>query len=72
MASLEYVTNTFFKDLQGASDEFGITNMKFSISEKSVTQKDPIQIDIEYETITERVKYIQSRVQVEIGCRSFE
>ena len=70
LVSLEYVTNTFFKDLQSAFDKFGITNMKFSISEKSVTNKDPIQIDIEYEPITEKVEYIQSRVQVEIGCRS--
>jgi len=70
LASLEYVTNTFFEDLQSAFEKFGITNMKFSISEKSVTHKDPIQIDIEYEPITKKVEYIQTRVQVEIGCRS--
>ncbi len=45
-------------------------NLIDRFSEESVTHKDPIQIDIEYEPITEKVEYIQSRVQVEIGCRS--
>ena len=70
LANLDYVTNTFIEELQGAFDKFGITNMKFSISEKSIKLKDPIQINIEYEAITEKVEYIQSRVQLEIGSRS--
>lgn len=69
-ANKQYVTTKFLEDLDTAYKEFGVDNITMTISEKSIALGDPIQIDIIYPSLTEKLAYIQPRVQVEIGSRS--
>lgn len=65
-----YVSKTFFIELQAEFIKKGFKNIKWEIIKTTESDQDLIIINLYYPNNIETPGYIQPRVQIEIGCRS--
>src|SRR5690606_7068802 len=65
-----YISEEFYPELQERFKENGFKDVGFNIVPAESSDQDPRIIEIYYPHITKSPGYIQSRIQVEIGCRS--
>ncbi len=70
--SFEFVTTTFYHDLQKAFEENGYSDIKFDFENLGNDDQDPVSILIYYPAITQHSDYVLPRVKVEIGSRSLK
>jgi predicted nucleotidyltransferase component of viral defense system len=70
--SFEFVTTTFYNDLQKAFKEKGFTDVKFDFENLGDGDQDPVSILIYYPAITQYSDYVLPRVKVELGSRSLK
>jgi len=68
--SSEYTAETFFPELQKKFEERGITGLAFNLVETKDSDKDPRIIEIYYPNLIESPGYLESKIQIEISCRS--
>lgn len=66
----KYTTGRFFDELKANFDSKGIKGLKFDVEEASNSDQDPRILNITYPNVITPPGYIESRVQLEIGCRS--
>lgn len=69
-ASFDYITKSFYEDLQKAYSERDIDDLKFDFENLGDGDQDPVSILIYYPLVIEHPGYIQPRVKVEVGSRS--
>jgi len=69
-ASLDYLSNTFFPELENQFLESGFAGVKFKLGEIETIDQDPLTIEIYYPSITEISPYVSPKILVEIGSRS--
>lgn len=65
-----YTSTTFYSELEARFKERGLGDVTFKIEETTVSDQDPIIIEIHYPNVIESPGYVEPKVQVEIGCRS--
>ncbi len=65
-----YITENLYSDLQEAFMAKGLTGVKIELEEIVSSDQDPVIISVYYPNVIETPRYIQPRVQIEIGCRS--
>jgi len=70
--SFEFVTTTFYNDLQKAFKEKGYTDVKFDFENLGDGDQDPVSILIYYPAITQYSDYVLPRIKVELGSRSLK
>lgn len=70
--SFEFVTTTFFENLQKAFKNKGYNNVTFGFENLSDGDQDPVSILIYYPTVTSYSNYVLPRVKVELGSRSLK
>ena len=70
-AANKYITETLVPKLIEAFEEAGLKNVRIKLEEIKTSDQDPVIINVNYPPLIESPGYIQPRVQVEIGCRSF-
>lgn len=66
----KYITEIFYPELKTKFQEKGFVDVEFKIENAVSRDQDPRIIEIYYPNVIESPGYIQSRVQLEIGCRS--
>ncbi len=69
-ASNAYITEILYPNLCKAFSVRGLTNVKVEQEETKSSDQDPVVINVYYPNIIESPGYVQSRVKIEIGCRS--
>jgi hypothetical protein len=69
-AANAYITDKFYPALIERFQKKGFTEVTFRIMEANTTDQDPRIIEVYYPNVIATPGYIQSRVQIEIGCRS--
>ena len=65
-----YISEHLYHELKEAFKEKGLIDVKIELEEITTSDQDPVIISIYYPNVIETPRYIQPRVQVEIGCRS--
>lgn len=70
--SFEYITESFYQNLQKAFTEQGFENLAFTYENLGDGDQDPVSILVQYPALIDHPEYIQSRVKVEIGSRSLK
>jgi len=70
--SFEFVTTTFYNDLQKAFKEKGYTDVKFDFENLGDGDQDPVSILIYYPSVIQYSDYVLPRVKVELGSRSLK
>jgi len=70
--SIEYITETFYNDLQDAFKEAGLDKVNFKYEDLGDGDQDPVSILIQYPAMIDHPDYIKPRVKVEIGSRSLK
>lgn len=68
--SFEYMSGTFFPELQEKFSDAGFAGMTIRQGELKDTDQDPVVIEIYYTSVTEQTTYLQPRILVEVGSRS--
>lgn len=70
--SFEFVTTTFYENLQKGFQNKGYTDVQFSFENLGDGDQDPVSILIHYPSVTEHSTYVLPRVKVELGSRSLK
>jgi len=71
-SSYQYISEKYFPLLQNAFVEAGLTGIKLNLRDTISNDQDPLIIEVNYPGVTEASEYLQSRVLIEIGCRSLK
>jgi len=71
-AANSYISETFFIELQEEFIKKGFQGLKWEIIKTTESDQDPVIINLYYPNSIDTPGYIQSRVQIEIGCRSLK
>ena len=69
--SFEFITNTFAKNIQEAFSKVNFDKVSFDFENLGAGDQDPVSLLLKYPAILEHPPYIEPRVKVEIGSRSF-
>jgi hypothetical protein len=69
-ASKKYISNDFLFSLQKAFNDAGFSEVLLAVINEKDPDDDPVQIAVQYPTVTEYSAYIQPHVLLEIGSRS--
>lgn len=69
-ASCTFVSNDFVQMILKKIQEFRIPDIEISVQELKSTDKDPVIIEIAYDTLTEESSYLKPKVLIEVGSRS--
>ena len=70
--SFTYISEDYFPSLKKAFHDYGLSDVELILSKPTASDQDPLIIEIHYPSLIETSAYIQSRVLVEIGCRSLK
>ncbi len=70
--SFEFVTTTFYENLQKAFKNKGYTDVTFGFENLGDGDQDPVSILIHYPAVTPYSDYVLPRVKVELGSRSLK
>ncbi len=67
-----YTGGRFLADLQNHFKEKGISGVVFNLVETESSDQDPRIIEVYYPNVIPPPGYLQPKVQIEVGCRSFK
>lgn len=70
--SLKYISEIYFPLLQKTFRDEGFTSVKLKLSEIKSPDEDPVKIELNYQSVTDKTEYLPPRVLVEIGSRSLK
>jgi hypothetical protein len=68
--SLKYISARYFPLLKKAFQEANFTAVNLQLSEIKSKDQDPVKIEVNYPSVTEKSEYLQPKVIIEIGSRS--
>ena len=68
--SFKYISEKYFPLLQKTFADAGFTDVKLQLSEIKSNDDDPVKIEVNYPTFTEKSEYLPPKVLIEIGSRS--
>ncbi len=68
--SFKYISSTYFPLLQKTFADAGFTDVELKLSEIKSNDDDPVKIEVNYPTFTEKSEYLPPKVLIEIGSRS--
>jgi hypothetical protein len=69
-ASCQYIAEKYLPQLQQRFIDAGFTDLKLQLTEIKSADEDPVKIEVNYPSITEKSDYLPPRVLIEIGSRS--
>lgn len=69
-ASCKFVTEKFQQKLTTTLTEHGVKEFRIRLVDFERSDTDPLSIELNYKSITEKVEYLQPRVLIEISSRS--
>lgn len=70
--SYKYISDNFYPILKKSFDEAGYSGVNIQVRETTSNDQDPLIIEVNYPSVTDKSEYLQSRVLIEIGCRSLK
>lgn len=70
--SFKYISENFYPLLKKSFDDVGYSGVTIQVSETTSNDQDPLIIGVNYPSVTDKSEYLQSRVLIEIGCRSLK
>jgi predicted nucleotidyltransferase component of viral defense system len=68
--SCQYIGEKYLPQLQQRFIDAGFTDVKLQLTEIKSADEDPVKIEVNYPSITEKSDYLPPRVLIEIGSRS--
>jgi len=68
--SFKYISENYLPHLQKTFHDFGFADISLQLVEVKSTDEDPVKIEVNYPSVTEKSEYVQSRVLIELGSRS--
>lgn len=68
--SLKYISEKYFPLLQKTFHDAGFTDVKLQLCEIKSQDEDPVKIEVNYPSVTDKSAYLSPRVLIEIGSRS--
>jgi len=68
--SFKYISENYLPHLQKTFHDFGFADISLLLVEVKSTDEDPVKIEVNYPSVTEKSEYVQSRVLIELGSRS--
>ena len=68
--SCKYIAGTFSPQLSSSFQKAGFNNLKINPIDITSDDQDPLIIEVNYPSVTEKLQYLQPRVLIEIGSRS--
>ena len=69
-ASFSFIGNEFYTDFNNELIKLGIQNYELVVQETKNTDTDPLIVELQYHSLTEKNEYLKPRVLIEIGARS--
>jgi len=69
-ASCAFITNKLAKSISDKIEVCEVNDLTLSIQEFHDSDKDPVIVELQYKSITNKVDYLKPRVLIEIGARS--
>ena len=69
-SSFKYISEKFYPGLQDKFENSGFKQIKLVKSKITANDQDPLIIQVNYPSVTEKSEYLQPRVLIEIGSRS--
>jgi len=69
-ASFAFIGNDFFTDFNNELIKLGVQNYELVVQETNNTDTDPLIIELQYNSLTEKNEYLKPRVLIEVGARS--
>jgi len=69
-ASCNFISNDFPKQLEHVLQDIGISKFELSVKEYDASDTDPVEVQLNYGSITEKSDYLLPRVLIEVGSRS--
>ena len=69
-ASFSFIGNEFYTDFNNELIKLGIQNYELVVQETKNTDTDPLIVELQYHSLTEKNEYLKPRVLIEVGARS--
>lgn len=69
--SFKFITGTYFPSLQKTFADAGL-EVKMQLSDIKSNDEDPVKIEVNYESVTDKSAYLPTRVLIEIGSHSLK
>jgi len=69
-ASCKFVSEKFPKDMESKLHEMGVKDFSIHVAEFEESDTDPLAVEIRYDSLVEKISYIDPRILVEISSRS--
>ncbi len=69
--SFKYISENYFPLLQKTFQDAGL-EVQMQLSEIKSNDEDPVKIEVNYQSVTEKSEYLPPRVLIEIGSRSLK
>lgn len=69
-ASCTFVGTNFASAISAKIDELGIPDLTLAVPDFTASNTDPLSIELNYKSLTEKISYLQPRVLIEVGARS--
>lgn len=68
--SCSFISIKFAKAISDKMDELGISDVTLAVPDFTASNTDPLSIELNYKSLTEKIPYLQPRVLIEVGARS--
>ena len=68
--SCSFISIKFAKAISDKMDELGISDVTLTVPDFTASNTDPLSIELNYKSLTEKIPYLQPRVLIEVGARS--
>jgi hypothetical protein len=68
--SLKFITEKLYPEIQSVFEQAGFSDVNIHLQHIKNPDEDPINILIDYKSVTGRIEYLPPRVKIEIGSRS--
>jgi len=69
-ASFSFIGNEFYTDFNNELIKLGIQNYELVVQKTKNTDTDPLIVELQYQSLTEKNDYLKPRVLIEVGARS--
>ncbi len=69
-ASYAFIGNNFYTDFNNELIRLGVQNCELVVQETKNTDTDPLIVELQYKSLTEKSEYLKPRVLIEVGARS--
>ena len=69
-ASFSFIGNEFYTDFNNELIKLGTQNYELVVQKTKNTDTDPLIVELQYQSLTEKNEYLKPRVLIEVGARS--